>query len=55
MALYLTEEEVARLLPMREALRLVEESFLAQQRGQSIGAFSAGNLMPRSSPYWAGP
>ena len=36
MALFLTEEEVARLLPMQEALRVVERSFQDQNTGSAL-------------------
>ncbi len=52
MALFLTEEEVARLLPMREAIRVVERSFLDQNAGSAVNRSRERILLEKFSLHY---
>ena len=49
MALYLTERDVAALLSMPEAIAALEQSFLAQARGEAINQPRRRLHLPRGT------
>ena len=52
MALFLTEEEVTRLLPMNDALRLVEQSFRAQNAEAAVNRSRERIVLPHFSLHY---